>query len=77
MALQMVRAAQAGDSATVERLDQQFQPLWALFKAHGSLRVVHAICAELNLAHGALPRPLLPLQGDAREQLRAAMAGLS
>jgi 4-hydroxy-tetrahydrodipicolinate synthase len=77
LARELVSAAMAGDRAMVERIDQQFQPLWALFKAHGSLRVVYAICAELGLAEAQLPRPLLPLSDVQRHQVRQAIAGLS
>jgi 4-hydroxy-tetrahydrodipicolinate synthase len=77
MAREMASAAKDGDRATVERIDQQLQPLWALFKAHGSLRVVYAICAELGLAQAELPRPLMPISDRQRAQVREVIAGLS
>jgi 4-hydroxy-tetrahydrodipicolinate synthase len=77
MAREMASAAKDGDRATVERIDQQLHPLWALFKALGSLRVVYAICAELGLAQAELPRPLMPISDRQRAQVREVIAGLS
>jgi 4-hydroxy-tetrahydrodipicolinate synthase len=77
MAREMASAAKDGDRATVERIDQQLQPLWALFKAHGSLRVVYAICAELGLAQAELPRPLMPISDRQLAQVRELIVGLS
>lgn len=76
MARQMVRAAKAGDRATVEALDRQLRPLWMLFKAHGSLRVVHAACAELGIVDAKLPLPLLPLSDEQRRHVQAAIDGI-
>jgi 4-hydroxy-tetrahydrodipicolinate synthase len=77
MARQMVAAARDGDRATVEALDLRLQPLWAEFKAYGSLRVVHALCDDLGLAQSQLPLPLLPLSAAARSRVREAAEGLS
>lgn len=68
----MVRAAQAGNEAEVRRIDQAFQPLWALFREFGSLRIVYVIARQLGLCDVAPPLPLLPLQdGDQRRVLDA------
>ncbi|AUX79201.1 dihydrodipicolinate synthase family protein [Sinorhizobium fredii] len=60
-ALALTRAAQASDVAEVERLDQAFQPLWSLFKAFGSFRVMYAIAEALGLCRADPPCPILPL----------------
>lgn len=61
-ALALTRAAMAADRAGAERCDQAFEPLWTLFKAFGSFRVMYAIADLLDLCHVAPPRPILPLQ---------------
>lgn len=60
-AVALNRAAQEGDAAEVDRIDRAFWPLWDLFKAFGSLRVIYAVANELGLTEATLPRPLLPL----------------
>ncbi len=70
VALAITRAALSGDASQANQLSQRLEPLWALFRQHGSLRVV-AAAAEL-LGHAAspcLPAPLLALQGNDRERL--------
>jgi len=75
-ALALTRAAIAGDAAETARLDALFAPLWQVFKAHGSLRVVYAAAEMLGLEAGLPPRPLLPLSGALTPQIEAAIAGL-
>ncbi|APG93752.1 dihydrodipicolinate synthase family protein [Sinorhizobium americanum] len=60
-ALALTRAAQVGDIAEVERIDQAFQPLWSLFKVFGSFRVMYAIAEALGLCRADPPCPILPL----------------
>ncbi|MET3662073.1 dihydrodipicolinate synthase family protein [Aquamicrobium ahrensii] len=72
-ALKLVRAARAGDEAEVRRIDARFQPLWALFREFGSFRVMYAIAELLGLFSLAPPRPILPLSGEARERVDAAL----
>lgn len=76
-ALAVLRAAQSGDAALAQRRSARLEPLWALFRQHGSLRVV-ATAAEL-LGHASapcLPPPLRALQGADRQHLAALLAGL-
>ena len=65
--------ARSKDLAPSERLE----PLWALFRRHGSLRVI-AAAAELlgHVASPALPFPLQTLSGAPREALAKALAQL-
>ncbi|ASY59083.1 dihydrodipicolinate synthase family protein [Sinorhizobium sp. CCBAU 05631] len=72
-ALALTRAAQAGDVAEVERLDQAFQPLWSLFKAFGSFRVMYAIAQALGLCRADPPRPILPLPQSERARVKNAL----
>jgi 4-hydroxy-tetrahydrodipicolinate synthase len=65
--LALMRAAQAGDVAEVQRLNAAFGPLWRLFKRHGSIRVVYAAANLIGLTQAQPPKPILPL-GDAERQ---------
>ncbi len=58
-ALRLTRAAQVGCQDEVEALEAAFAPLWALFKAHGSLRLMYAIADRLSLSVGDPPLPLM------------------
>ena len=67
LALTITRAAQAGDAAAATAESQRLQPLWAMFAAHGSLRVTAAIAEHLGLVPPAsLPRPIRGLNVEAR-----------
>ncbi|AGB70336.1 MULTISPECIES: dihydrodipicolinate synthase family protein [Rhizobium] len=72
-ALALTRAAQAGDAAEAERLDQKFQPLWSLFKEFGSFRVMFAIAEALDLCRVDPPRPILPLPVSEKPRVRSAL----
>ena len=72
-ALALTRAAQAGDAAEAERLDQKFQPLWNLFKEFGSFRVMYAIAEALDLCRIDPPRPILPLPATEKPRVRSAL----
>ncbi|NLS17830.1 dihydrodipicolinate synthase family protein [Rhizobium sp. P40RR-XXII] len=72
-ALALTQAAQAGDTAEAERLDQKFQPLWNLFKEFGSFRVMYAIAELLDLCRIDPPRPILPLPAAAKPRVRSAL----
>lgn len=68
--LAICRAAQAGEADKATRLSAQLEPLWALFRQYGSLRVI-AAAAELQGVVGerCLPMPLNALEGNARREL--------
>lgn len=76
-ALALARAAMAGDRAETERLDRNFQPLWDLFKAFGSFRVMYAIADLLGLCRVAPPRPVLPLGPADVQRVKAALESLT
>ena len=74
--LVLMRAAQAGDVAEVQRLDAAFEPLWGLFRKHGSIRVVYAAANLLNLTQAQPPKPILPLGAAEREDIRKVLTAL-
>jgi 4-hydroxy-tetrahydrodipicolinate synthase len=73
VALEITRAARQGDAETARALDARLAPLWALFRAHGGLRVVYAIARELGLTDAVPPRPVLPLPEAELPRLRDAL----
>jgi 4-hydroxy-tetrahydrodipicolinate synthase len=74
-ALALTRAAQAGDSEAA-RINEAFQPLWALFRAFGSFRVMYVMADVLGLARIEPPRPILPLAQEARSHVERALQDL-
>lgn len=72
-ALALTRAAQAGKADEAQRIDQAFQPLWALFKEFGSFRVMYAIAEQLGLGSFAPPRPILPIGEETKARLTVAL----
>ena len=53
---------------------EHLEPLWALFRRHGGIRVVATAAALLGLAgEDNLPRPLRLLEGDARAEVEAVL----
>lgn len=72
--LAITRAAQKGDAQTAQALSAQLEPLWALFRQHGSLRVVAAAAEILGLVSApCLPLPLQSLSADARQHLTSVL----
>lgn len=63
----IVRAARAGEAATARALNADLAPLWDLFKAHSSLRVMYALADHLGICRAAPPRPILPLPETVRD----------
>ncbi len=76
-ALYITRAAQAGEADQATRLCARLEPLWALMRQHGSLRVVATAAEWLGLVHApCLPLPVQSLQGAARQQVWDALDAL-
>jgi 4-hydroxy-tetrahydrodipicolinate synthase len=75
-ALALTRAAQAGNGSEAARINEAFQPLWNLFKAFGSFRVMYVIADVLGLAKLEPPRPILPLSQEARRRVEEALQSL-
>ena len=72
-ALALTRAAQSGNKVEAERINAAFTPLWDLFKAYSSFRVMYVIANLLGLAKIAPPRPILPLGTEVYEQIEKAL----
>ena len=47
--------------------------MWKTFDAYGSIRVVHEIVGMIGLGTIKLPRPLLPLNNKARQEIEHAL----
>jgi len=76
-ALRLTRAALSGDGKSTFAADAAFQPLWTLFRAHGSLRVMYLIAEQLGLRSGQPPLPVQPLDGSVGLAVAEAMEALS
>ncbi len=74
--LAIARAARAGNAAEARRLDAAMRPLWDLFKAHSSLRVVYAAADALGICSAEPPRPLLPLPRAVRDRVSTVVSSL-
>jgi 4-hydroxy-tetrahydrodipicolinate synthase len=73
----IVTAAAAGDGPGAVGLSSRLAPLWELFAAYGSYRVVSALAEELGLvAHPNLPKPVLGLDEHGRKRLVGALTAL-
>ncbi|MDR6413283.1 UNVERIFIED_ORG: 4-hydroxy-tetrahydrodipicolinate synthase [Burkholderia sp. 1595] len=75
--LAISRAAQAGNADEATQLSARLEPLWALFRQHGSLRVVSAIAEELGLVSAQnLPLPVRALRYEDRVLVRRTVSDL-
>lgn len=70
------RAVATGDAAAARRIDRALQPVWALMREHGGVRVMYAAANHVGLTDAQPPRPILPLSGAARDAVTAAIDGL-
>ncbi|MFG6666997.1 dihydrodipicolinate synthase family protein [Halomonas sp. HNIBRBA4712] len=68
--LAITRAAQRGDAREAQQLLEAFEPLWALYREHGSLRVIATLAEAMGVVSTpCLPLPLKALEGQARERV--------
>ncbi|MDH2443360.1 dihydrodipicolinate synthase family protein [Amnibacterium sp. CER49] len=76
-AVAITRAALAGDAEGALAESRRLQPLWDLFAAYGSVRVVAAIAELAGLAaRSSLPRPLVGLDEVDRRRVDAVVREL-
>ncbi|WP_426236681.1 dihydrodipicolinate synthase family protein [Pararhizobium sp. DWP1-1-3] len=75
--VKLMRAAQAGDGAEVQRIDALFEPLWTLFRDLSSYRTVHAIANLLDLSPHDPPLPIRPLSQADRARVKEALEVLT
>lgn len=75
--LAMTRAVQRGDVERALNINAMFEPIWAYFSQHGSLRTL-ATMAELRglVESPCLPSPLLSLQGEDKTELARIISRL-
>ena len=74
--LAIVRAVQSGDAAEARRLNKRLQPIWHLFKAFSSVRVVYAIARLKGMCVAEPPRPILMLPADDQKRVSEMLAGI-
>ena len=73
--LAITRAALEGDRELATELSGRLDPIWDLFDRFGSYRAVSAVAAEIGLVTPeGLHHPVLPLSGDERGAVRAALS---
>ena len=75
-AMAIVRAITAGDMVEARRQNARLDPLWDLFKALSSLRVVYAAADLLGLSRTNPPRPILPLSDENRRRVADVLGAL-
>lgn len=74
LAVELTRSARAGHVDAANALSDRLQPLWDLFAAHGSLRVVAAVAHLLGLtAADNLPSPIRGLDDSAKRDVGDAL----
>ena len=76
-ALRLARAAQAGRTDEVVALDAAFEPLWRLFREHGSLRIMYEVAECLCRPMGGPPAPLRRLGADVARKVALAVEYLA
>ena len=75
--LAITRAALSGEAELALSLSARLDPLWELFRAHGSYRVASAIAAQLGLVPTVnLPRPVHELDGAGQRAVAAALRAI-
>ncbi len=75
--LPLATAAQVGDAPATRALNARLQPLWDLFVAHSSLRVVHAAATLMGLCRTLPPRPILPLADEVQRRIARVLEELT
>ena len=73
---EIVRAVRRGDADEARRLDARLAPIWDLFRAHSSLRVMYACANALGITQAVPPRPILPLGPVGQEHVADVLVQL-
>ena len=74
--MEIVVAIEAGHADDARALNARLQPLWDLFIAFSSLRVIYAAANLLGLGRVAPPRPILPLSEDVHRRVGQVLGTL-
>ncbi|MCQ8279719.1 dihydrodipicolinate synthase family protein [Acetobacteraceae bacterium KSS8] len=72
----LARAAKAGDAESVGVLNARLEPVWALFRELGSIRVVSAMAKLLGIANADPPAPILPPDAGTISRIGTALDAL-
>jgi 4-hydroxy-tetrahydrodipicolinate synthase len=75
--MRLMRAIQSGDTAEARRVNTELQPLWDVFTAFTSLRVIYAAANILGICRATLPRPILPLPEAAQRNVAEVLHRLA
>ncbi len=75
--LRLARAAQAGNADEVTRLYTMLQPMWDLFQAYTSFRVVHLAATLAGISNARPVRPVLSLSGSAASEATRVLEELA
>lgn len=76
--LDITRSALSEDAEAASRQSSRLEPMWAMFRQHGSLRVVAAAAEICGLVtEPSLPLPLHGLDEDARRHLACTLEALN
>jgi len=62
------------DHQRLQELDTDLAPLWSVFDSYGSIRVVYEATGMLGFGSVQLPKPLLPLESKACEEIESALS---
>ena len=62
------------DHQQLQELDAALTPLWSVFSSYGSIRVIYEATGMLGLGSVRLPKPLLPLESTACEEIENALS---
>jgi len=65
------------DHSKLAQVDETLAPLWSVFDSYGSIRVMYEATGMLGLGSVQLPKPLLPLESKACEQIESALRSVA
>ena len=65
------------DHNRLQQIDETLAPLWSVFDTYGSIRVMYEAAGMLGLGSVQLPKPLLPLNSKACEEIEAALSSVA
>ena len=65
------------DHHRLQQIDESLAPLWSVFDSYGSIRVMYEATRMLGLGSVQLPKPLLPLDNTACEQIESALSSVA
>ena len=76
-AVRLATAARSGNFEEANRINDEINPVWQLFRQHGSLRVIYAAARLMGLTGSVAPLPILPLGDEETDKVAAVIEGLA